>query len=127
MCSSDLNDTTTISLVTKIDLPLIPSTSVSMAANDHVVVVGSSLSPQAVIVQKSNFSFVQSGGFNPPLNVVANTSDQYGYITITFGSTNNNKTAGVYLLNPNGTFIGSNTGGNFMLNVDQAILPGTLQ
>ena len=120
-------DAATTTLRATISLPIVGGNLAvaSMAANDAVLVVGTNQSPQAVKIQKSNLAFALVGGFSPPINVVAITCDQYGYITITFGSVHTFPN-GYYVLDRNGSVTQDGGGGNFMLNTLQAVLPGEL-
>lgn len=65
----------------------------------------------------------QIGGFSPPINAATIASDQYGYITITFGSFSGD--SGFVVLGPNGTEQEDGGGADFMLNTVQAVLPST--
>jgi len=58
-----------------------------MAANSKFLFIGTNHSPSAVVVQKSNLSFSEAGGFSPPINVAAITADNYGYVTVRAAST----------------------------------------
>jgi YD repeat-containing protein len=120
-------DAVSTSLVTSISLPLTGGSSAlaSMAGNDAVLVAGTNQSPSAVEIQKGNFNIGQIGGFSPSINVAAITSDQYGYITITFGSFNNFNN-GFIVLDPTGQETEFGGGADFMLNTNQAVLPSNL-
>jgi hypothetical protein len=120
-------DSVSTSLVTSISLPLTGGTSVlaSMAGNDKVLAIGTDQSPNAVVMQKSDFSFTQLGGFSQPINVAAITTDQYGYIIITYGSFKSSNNAFIGL-DPNGETVEFGGGADFLLNKDQAVLPATL-
>lgn len=96
-----------------------------MAANNRFLFIGTNKSPDAVEVQKSTFSITQIGGFSPPINVSAITVDQYGYVTITFGSFNSTDNA-FFVLGPDGRGREDGGGAPFMLNTVQAVLPSTL-
>ena len=96
-----------------------------MAANDSYLVIGTNHSPFAITVRKGSFVTNQIGGFSPPIKVAAITADQYGYITISFGSFNNNNNAYV-ILGPDGSLRSDSGGASFMLNSVQAVLPSTL-
>jgi hypothetical protein len=81
-------DTVTVTLSKTVSLPLVGGSSAlaSMAANNKFLFVGTNQSPQAVEIQKGNFAITQIGGFSPPMNVTAITTDKYGYVIVTFGS-----------------------------------------
>lgn len=94
-------DTVTVKLINTIDLPLLGGTRVktTMAANKQYLFIGTNKSPFAVRVQKRNLDVIQVG-FSPPINVSAITSDQYGYVTVTFGTVSGE--SGFYLFGPDG-------------------------
>jgi hypothetical protein len=93
-----------------------------MAANNKFLFIGTNQSPQAVEIQKGTFSITQVGGFSPPINVSAITADQYGYVTITFGSFSSGDN-GFVVLGPKGELEEDGGGASFMLNTVQAVLP----
>ena len=123
---SPSDDMVSVTLSNTISLPLLGGSSAlaSMAANAKVLVVGTNQSPDAIVIQKRNFHMTQIAGGFPPINVDTITSDQYGYITATFGSFNSNDTAFV-VLGPDGTTQGSGGGFEFLVNTVQGILPPT--
>jgi hypothetical protein len=108
-------DTTTVKLTNTVSLPLTGGSKAlcSMAANQGFLFIGTDQSPDAVRVQKSNLSMAQFGGFSPPINVTAITSDKYGYVAVTFGSGTN---TGNIEFGPNGNSVGDGGGAWFMLN-----------
>jgi hypothetical protein len=120
-------DAVTVTFSQAISLPLVGGTSVqtSMAANNQFLFVGTTRSPQGVEINKRNFSVTQVGGFSPPINVSAITADQYGYVTMSFGSFNGGEN-GFYVFGPDGNLQEDGGGSQFMLNTVQAVLPSTL-
>jgi hypothetical protein len=120
-------DTTTVTLSKTISLPLVGGSSAlaSMAANNKFLFIGTNKSPEAVEVQKGTFSITQIGGFSPPINVSAITADQYGYVTVQFGSFSTGEN-GFVVLGPDGGGREDGGGAAFMLNTVQAVLPSTL-
>lgn len=118
-------DMVTVTLSNTINLPLVGGTSASasMAANKKFVVIGTNLSDQAVEVQKKNFSITPIAGFSPPIPVTAITADQYGYITVSFGSISGQD--GFVVLNSQGVVEEDGGGYQFMASTDQAALPST--
>jgi len=120
-------DTVTVTLVKTLSLPLTGGTTAltSMAANNNCLFVGTDQGPNALRIQKSNYAITDFGGFSPPINVSAITSDKYGYVTITYGDfagPNN----GFIVVGPDGNTREDGGGAPFMLTTDQAILPSTL-
>jgi hypothetical protein len=111
---SGSNDSITVVLIDTVALPLIGSTSAkaSIAGNNGFLFVGTNKSPQAVMVNKKTLKFTQVGGFSPPINVSSITADEYGYVTITFGSFNATG-SGSYVFGPNGSPQGDGGGASF--------------
>lgn len=110
-------DTTTVTLIKNIPLPLSGGSTVScsMAANKQFLFIGTNQSPQAVEVQKSNLRVSSIGGFSPPVNVTSITSNSYGYVTVTFGGFTGGE-SGFYQFAPNGEGVGDGGGAWFMLD-----------
>jgi hypothetical protein len=122
-------DTTTITLVKTVNLPLTGGSGAVayMAANSGYLFIGTNLSASAVRVQKSNLATESIGGFSPPINVTSITSDKYGYVTVTFGdSIEGSGNNGFYQFGPNGSSVGDGGGAWFMLSTDQALTTATL-
>jgi hypothetical protein len=120
-------DTISVTLIKKLSLPIVGGTSAlaSMAANAKFLFMGTNQSPNAIIMNKGNFSFTEAGGFSPPINVAAITSDKYGYITVTYGSFKGGE-SGFAVYGPDGGPREDGGGAPFMLSTDQAVLPSTL-
>ena len=120
-------DTVTVTLSRTITLPLTGGTSAltSMAANKQFLFVGTNRTSDAVEMNKRTFSITQLGGFSPPINVFAITADQYGYVTLSYGSFSGFDT-GFIVVGPDGTEQEDGGGSQFMLNTVQAVLPSTL-
>jgi hypothetical protein len=120
-------DSITVVLTDTVALPLIGGTSVkaSMAANRGQLYIGTNKSPQAVAVVKKTLAFTQIGGFSPPMNVSSITADEYGFVTVTFGSFNG--TGGSYVYGPDGSFQGDGGGAAFTVGTAQAVRPPTLK
>jgi hypothetical protein len=120
-------DTVTVTLSQTISLPLVGGTSAvtSMAANKQFLFIGTNQSPNAAEINKRTFSIVQLGGFSPPINVSAITADQYGYVTLSYGSFRSFDTAFI-VCDPGGNVVEDGGGSQFMLNTVQAFLPSTL-
>ena len=125
---SGSNDSITVVLTKTVALPLIGSTSAkaSMAANKGYLYLGTNESPQALMVSKKTLAFTQVGGFSPPVNVSSITADQYGYVTITFGSFNGTNN-GFYVFGPDGSGEGDGGGAAFTVGTAQAVQPPTLK
>jgi len=113
-------DTTTVVLSHTISLPLTGGSGVvtSMAANNNFLFIGTNLSPQAVKVRKSTLLVTKLGGFSPPENVTSITSDEYGYVTVTQGSSTG---TGFSVYGPNGDEEEDGGGSDFMLGTTQAV------
>ena len=126
--SSDF-DGVTVTLSGTVDLPLKGSTlaRASMAANDKFLFIGTSKNPDVVEVAKRTLAVTRiPGGFSPSINVNAITANQYGYVTVAFGSFDPNKNGGEIIFNPAGQAVGVGGGALFMLGTQQALLPSTL-
>jgi hypothetical protein len=108
------SDTITVALTNTVTLPLTGGTTAqcAMAANDGFLFIGTDQTPEAVRVQKSDLSVATIGGFSPPINVTSITSDQYGYVAVTFG-TSGGETGNVEF-GPNGEGVGDGGGAWFM-------------
>jgi len=119
--------TVSVTLFKTISLPLSGGSSAlaSMAANTKFIFIGTNQSPQSVRLQKSNFAIIQSGSFEPPINVSAITSDKYGYVTVTFGAFSSGDT-GFIVYGPDGSAVEDGGGAPVMLSTDQAVLPAAL-
>ena len=119
------SDTVTITLSQTITLPLVGDfpAQTSMAANKRFLFIGTDLSPNAVQVDKSNFTVTTITGFTPPINVFAITADPYGYVTLSFGSFSTPST-GFIVISPNGSAAEDEAGSQFMLNTSQAVKVG---
>lgn len=121
-------DHVTVTLANKVSLPLIGGATAvaSMAGNTDYLVIGTTKSPQAVVVTKSTLAVDEFGGFSPPVNVHAVTADAYGYITVEFGKFGGSET-GIYVIGPDGTTQATSGGARFMLNTTQAVVPSMLK
>ena len=98
----------------------------SMAGNTDYLVIGTTKSPQAVLVTKSTLTVEKFGGFSPPINVHAVAADAYGYITVEFGKFGGGA-PGFYTIGPDGTNQQDGGGAQFMLNTTQAVVPSMLK
>jgi hypothetical protein len=116
-------DTVSVSLLKTISLPIMGGTSAvaSMAANANFLFIGTNQSPNAIVMKKGNYSFTGIGGFSPPINVSAITSDKYGYVTVTYGSNGGN--SGFIVFGADGNSREDGGGAPFMLGTMQAFLP----
>jgi hypothetical protein len=125
---SGSNDSITVVLTDTVALPLIggTSTTASVAANSGHLYIGTNKSPQAVAVVKKTLAFTQIGGFSPPINVSSITADEYGFVTVTFGSFNGTSN-GFYVYGPDGSVQGDGGGASFTVGTAQAVRPPTLK
>ena len=119
------SDTVTVTLSQTISLPLVGDfpAQTSMAANKRFLYIGTDLSPNAVQIDKRNFTVTEIGNFSPPINVFAITADQYGYVALSFGSFGSPDTAFI-VVSPNGSAAEDGDGSQFLLNTQQAIKVG---
>jgi hypothetical protein len=110
-------DTTVVTLYKTISLSQLVSGSdvtTYMAANLKYLYIGTSLSPNAVSVNKTNLKVSELGGFSPPADVSSITSDEYGYVTVTQGT-------GFTVYGPTGGEVEDGGGTQFMLGTTQAV------
>ena len=119
-------DTVSVTLVRTATLPLIGGATAlcSLGANNGFLFIGTDQSPNVVRVQKSNLVMTQFGGFSPPLNVSAVTTDKYGYVAVTyggFGTTDANIEFG-----PDGQEVGDGGGAWVMLGTTTGLSTLTL-
>jgi hypothetical protein len=121
--SYDYGSTTQVALVPLPTQAGGTGVSCAMAANMGYIFLGTSQSPTAIRVSKSDLSVTEIGGFSPPINVSAVTSDAYGYVTVTFG---NGFETGFYLYGPNGMLQEDGGGGPFLLNTFNSVLLSTV-
>ena len=115
------SDTVTVTLSQTISLPLVGGLSASvhpsMAANKQFLFIGTDQSQQAVEIDKQTFSVTQvGGGFSPPINVTAILGDQYGYVTLSFGSFRSAHT-GFNVIGPDGSAKEDGDESQCMLNI----------
>jgi hypothetical protein len=117
------SDTVTVTLTHTVTLPLTGGSTAkcSMAANANYLFIGSDQSPQGVEVRKSTLQVTPLGGFSPPLNVVAITADQYGYVAVT--QANSSGESAFSLFGLNGEEQEDGGGSDFVLGTTQAVLP----
>jgi hypothetical protein len=118
------SDTVTVTLSQTISLDLVGGTnphSAQMAANKQFLFIGTDQSPSAVQINKRTFSVTKLGGFTPPINVFGIFGDEYGYVTLSFGSfrTHNND---FIVVGPDGSVAEDGAVSQFMLNTIQAVL-----
>jgi hypothetical protein len=125
---SGSNDSIVVVLTDTVALPLIGGTSAtaSMAANRGQLYIGTNKSPQAVAVLKKTLAFTRVGGFSPPVNVSSITANEYGYVTVTFGSFNGTNN-GFYVFGPDGSGQEDGGGAAFTVGTAQAVRPPTLK
>ena len=122
------NDSVTVVLTDTVALPLIGGTTAtgSMAGNNRYLFIGTNKSPQAVEVVKKTLAFTQIGGFTPPINVSSITADEYGFVSVTFGSFNGTS-SGLYLYGPDGSLQEDGGGAEFTVGTAQGVRPPTLK
>ena len=117
------SDTVTVTLSQTISLPLVGDfpAQTSMAANKRFLFIGTDLSPNAVQIDKRNFTVTEIGNFSPPINVFAITADQYGYVTLSFGEFRGSST-GFNVLDPNGNILETDVVSQAMANIVDGVL-----
>jgi len=120
-------DSVTVVLAKSEILPLIggPKATAFLAANASFLYVGTDQSQVALRILKSTFSMNQLGGFSPPINLSAITTDSYGNVTITFGDFTSGEN-GFYQFDAQGRSLGDGGGADFMLNTVSGLSTATL-
>ncbi len=119
-------DTTTVTLSKTLTLPLTGSSTAltSMAANTGFLFIGTNQNPVVVEINKSTFAVTQYNIFEPAINTIAITSDQYGFVTIAQGTPGGD--SGLIVFGPNGKMQEDGGGADFMLGTQQGISPAPL-
>ena len=118
------SDTVTVTLSQTISLPLVGGLLAhpAMAANNQFLFIGTDQSPYAVEIDKQTFSVTQvGGGFSPPINVYGILTNQYGYVTLSFGSFRTSHT-GFNVIGPDGSDEEDGVGSQFMANIVDGVL-----
>jgi hypothetical protein len=110
------SDSVTVTLERTITLPLTGGSTVlcSMAANSKFLFIGTDQDELAAMVQKSTFAITQVGDIDAP-GVTSITSDQYGYVTVTLG------TSGFTVFGPSGEAQEDGGGGDFIVGTTQSL------
>jgi hypothetical protein len=110
-------DTTVITLYKTISLSALvggANLTTYMAGNLKYLYIGTSLSPNAVSVNKVTLKVSELSGFSPPADVTSITSDEYGYVTVTQGTA-------FTVYDSDGSFVEDGGGTQFMLGTTQAV------
>jgi hypothetical protein len=113
-------DTTTITLIKQIALPLTGGSTAacSMVANKQFLFIASDQGGGGVVeVKKSNLNVTQLGGFATPITLTVN---QYGFVTVTSGSFGNNN-GSFEQFNPQGQSVQVGGGTWFMLGTQTGV------
>lgn len=122
MINPDFDDVT-VALTKSANLPLVGGTSAlaSMAGDQRFLYIGTDQSSNVIQLQKSPLAATSTAGAG---NVSAITANQYGYVTVSFGSfkTTSGNSA---VFSPSGVIVQSGGGATFTLNTIQAALPST--
>ena len=108
--------TTTITLYNTVQLPLTTGGNCAMAANQGVILAGTSQSFQAAKFNLSDYTVQAVGGFTPQLPVTQITANDAGYVLVTFGSGRETGQSGFYVYGPDGSSIESGPGMPFLGN-----------
>ena len=117
------SDTTTVTLIKQITLPLTGggNATCTMVANKRFLYVTTDQSQQVLQIQKSNLQ-ITTLGFSQPITI---TTDAYGFVTITSGGFSGSP--GYFeQFNPDGEGVQDGGGSWFMLNTETAVSTGKL-
>lgn len=117
-------DTTRIALARSVTLPIAGGghASCSMAADVGFLFVGTSTSPNALRIAKTDLSVFTYGSFEPPIPVSQITADEEGYVVIDYADPAGSET-GFILIGPDGSTLGDGGGNSFFPNSRNAYLP----
>lgn len=116
------SDSVSVVLGRTVNLPITGGVSASsyMAANNNFLFIGTDQSPFVLKVQKGTFAITEVSAPSPA-NVSAITTDKYGHVEVMFGGGLAN--ANHVTFNADGTRLEGGSGGAFLLNTTQAVLP----
>lgn len=116
------NDTVTYKLTKQLSLPLTGGKAVrcSLADNGRFLFVGTDKSTSAVVVEKDGYAVTSIGGFSNNPTVAAITTDNRGYVIVTFGA-NSGGPGGNVEFGPDGTSVGDGGGAWFLVPTTQGI------
>jgi hypothetical protein len=115
-------DTVTYKLTKQLSLPLSGGKIVrsSLADNGKFLFVGTDKSTVAVVVAKDGYAVTSIGGFSNNPTVAAITTDNRGYVIVTFGA-NSGGPGGNIEFGPDGTSVGDGGGAWFLVPTTQGI------
>ncbi len=116
----------TVSLVKKLALPLTGGANAraSMAADAGFLYIGTNLSSQAVQITKYKWTVALEDASSDPITVTSITTNSYGYVTITHGSSSGDSGFKVY--RPDGSLWEGGGGGSFILDTRNGFIPSNL-
>jgi hypothetical protein len=97
------DDFYTVKLKKTVPLPLLGGSTAQcfIAANHKFLFIGTDQGPSAEMVEKGNYALATIGGFSNQAPVSSISTDDYGYVTVTFGPFESGG-SGFVVINPNG-------------------------
>lgn len=108
------SDTTTITLVNQVALPLTGgNVRCFMAGNAVALFMGTDQSPNAVEVTIAGKAVTTIPGFSPPINVSQISASDTGFVAVTFGS---GRETGFIVFGPDGSLEEDGGGSPFVIN-----------
>jgi hypothetical protein len=116
---SDNYATTTFTKIADASLPLVGGAACQIAANNVVILAGTTQSTNAAYIVKKTLAVSSYGGFTPPLEVTTITSDASGYITVNFAG---NPFTGFGLIGPNGAEESGGGGNAYVIPKDNGLI-----
>jgi hypothetical protein len=124
---SSSDDAVTVGPTKSLDLSLVGGYKVTcyLAASGDFLYVGTNQSQQALQISKSTFSIAALGGFSPPINLSAITTDSYGNVVITFGDFLSGS-SGFYAFDADGSGLEDGGGADVLLNTDAGLSTASL-
>lgn len=120
------SDTITVTSYKTVTLPLTggSAATASMASNKTFLYIGTNLDELAVQVKKGTLAIAQFSAVSGPLTVSSITTNAYGFVTVSWGSSNG--PGGFETFDPTGRGIVEGGGAPFTLNTSQATLPSAI-
>jgi hypothetical protein len=110
---------TTFDKVADASLPLVGASPCQIAANNVVILAGTTQSTNAAYIVKKTLAVSPYSGFSPPINVAAITSDASGYITVNFAD---NTYTGFDLIGPDGEGLEGGGGNAYVIPKDNGLI-----
>jgi hypothetical protein len=114
------NVTVTVNKIKSLGLPLVGGANAKsfIAGDQSSVYTGTDQNSDDEQVDKSSYGYFALGGFSPPSPASGITTDQYGFVAVTFGGISG--ADGFFVLDPDGGTFSDGGGSAFLLGTVQA-------